>query len=135
MTIDLVPLYGSTGKSITQERTVSSTQHKRKARLTHINRDTIPPPRQVLPIIPPPQLRKRRQPRRPHPILEMLVRSQVGKVFLGVPIWVPFLPIGRWDDLVETVVRASSVDVFARFAGPGDAFLGECVGGRVVRRC
>ena len=73
-------------------------------------------------VITPIQFSKRRQPCRPHPILEMLVGLQVRRgVVIGVAIGELQVPVRRRGDLAQrlvAVVAYRRVDVLLGFSWP-----------------
>lgn len=104
---------------------------KTKEGHTHGNLDRVPPLYQRLIIVPVVQLCKRRQPRRPHPILEMFVARQLRDVRAIVLRSVTEGPIGRRDDFAEVFV-SRVIGILLRFARPCDALVREVINGGLV---
>ena len=75
-----------------------SGDHDRLKR-TRIDNNLIPPFQQLVIVIAAIQLSKCRQTRSTHPVMEMLVVTQVrGRIVTRVPIREPQTPVRGWDD-------------------------------------
>lgn len=74
-------------------------------------------------VVAPIKFSERRQTRRPHPVLEVLVLLQVW-YGTGVGVaWVAQHPVRRRYDLIQVIGVTRRGAVFLSLAGPGDARL------------
>lgn len=92
---------------------------------TQANDDLVGPFEHFVVVVPPIQLGERGQPRGAHPVLEVLVATEVGGwVGFGVATWKALHPVGRGKNDGEIAV-ASRADggrgVLLGFSWPGDA--------------
>lgn len=138
--MDFVPEYDLTGKStittiVTHTVNLVQNNCKKEGARTHICHNLIRPRLQDIIVIPRPQLRERRQASRPHPILEVLVRRQVGNVGVVITRRIKSTPVWRRGEGCNVATRPGGV--FLRLTRPGDTGLGEGVvgdSGRAVGR-
>lgn len=132
MTMDFVPEYGFTGKSNAQWYFSSVSSMRIKAARnetthTHVSHNLIRPRRQLIVVISSPQLRESRQASRAHPVLEVLVRSEVRDVARVVSVREPQSPVRWWCKGSD--VPSGSLGILLNLAWPCNVGLRK----RVVR--